>query len=102
MSEFERHKFVAMMPHVIQVPTRVGLPGGAFNDFPTVTVDYFAMTQVWFTTNERVHGIFHYEGATQLFFLGYKCGKCNEVFLVPDTVTDEEQLLTAMQHGCTH
>lgn len=58
------------------------------------------MEQLWYTTPQKIHGIFHYEGPTQLFFCGYKCNKCNEVFLVPDTVDNEPRLICALRHAC--
>lgn len=49
-----------------------------------------------------IHGLLMYDSSTsQTFFFGYKCPKCKEVFLVPDTVDSIDSLATALRHCCT-
>ena len=62
--------------------------------------DAVLMSQQFFTTGKRIHGILHYDGPTQIFFIGYLCNACSEIFLVPDTVVDDSTLSEAMSHGC--
>jgi hypothetical protein len=71
-------------------------------DFNRVIPDRrILMRQVWYTTPKLVHGLLHYDGPHQLFFVGYECGRCGEIFLVSDTVEDEAGLAGALRHGCT-
>jgi hypothetical protein len=66
----------------------------------SINDERFLLIQVLYTTHDRIHGLLHYEGATQLFFVGYKCGKCDQVFLVPDTVHDDPTLAGSLRHYC--
>ena len=59
------------------------------------------MHQVRYTTPKRIHGLLHGYAPPQLMFVGYECGVCHEVFLVPDSVTNTSELGVAMRHGCT-
>lgn len=104
MGDFDRHKFTSSMPPIIRVPVRLKPVGGAIapgEDISRVQLeDAFLMVQQWFTTSKRIHGILHYESPTQLFFLGYECNACHEIFLVPDSVKDDADLMEAMRHSC--
>jgi hypothetical protein len=104
--EFDKRKFAQGLSEHIVLPVEVSpvryagsmLPLDAFE---VHTDDRIIMSKVFYTTNKPIHGIMHYEGATQLFFLGYQCGKCDEIFLVPDSVVDEVGLARSMWHKCT-
>src|ERR1700678_4389603 len=98
MSDFERHKFVSKMPPLIRINVNLRPIGGAGAINPDYDVlhvqleDAVLMMQQFFTTGKRIHGILHYEGLTQLFFMGYECNACHKIFLVPDTVVDDSSL----------
>jgi hypothetical protein len=103
-SSFEKLRFANSLPARLALP--IVPPGGAvfpdnFDVGRTSVVCKILLCQVWYTTPKRIHGLLHYDGPSQLFFVGYECGKCGEVFLVPDTVEDERLLVFAMRHGCT-
>jgi hypothetical protein len=79
-------------------------PAGAEPGFDISKVqpdDRMVMKQIFYTTPKRIHGLIHYEGPTQLFFVGYECALCSEIFLVPDSVNSMRSLTDAMEHGCT-
>ena len=59
------------------------------------------MHQVWYITPKRIHGLLHGCVPPYLMFMGYECGACHEVFLVPDSVANTSDLGVAMRHGCT-
>ena len=104
---FDKWKVAGSLPPILVL--HQDLPplyaGGASPGFDINTVDLtdnrILMQQVLYTTHDRVHGLLHYDGPTQLFFMGYKCARCHQVFLVPDTVGDNVSLGKAMHHGCT-
>ena len=103
--EFVKGEFVASLPqHVVlwAGPTCVPYTGSMLppDVFEIQVDDRIIMSQVLYTTVKPIHGVLHYEGPTQLFFLGYQCGKCEQVFLVPGNVADETALLRSMRHGC--
>lgn len=68
------------------------------------TVGAVLMTLEPYFTNHRIHGLYIHEDLglerTRLFFYGYKCEECGEVFLVPDTVKDDRTLSHALAHDC--
>jgi hypothetical protein len=73
-------------------------------EFDTSAIDFtddrFLMQRVFYTTPDRIHGLLHYEGSNQLFFIGYKCGLCNKVYLLPDSVEDEAGVHQSLRHVC--
>jgi hypothetical protein len=73
------------------------MPGDAFEIRDD---DHLIMLLVFYMTNKRIHGIWHHEATNQIFFCGYECQKCHEVFLVPDSVKDNATLHQAMHHKC--
>jgi len=103
-AKFDKQTFVGSLPPVLTLAADPPpLPcGAAFPGTEFAIIDRrIILKQVWYTTPKRIHGLLHYDGPTQLFFVGYECGQCGEVFLVPDTVTDEASLARAMRHDCT-
>lgn len=93
------------LPPIIRIPRQHSPLAGATlpDDFDVfqVRTDYAILMEcVWFTTPHRIHGIFHYQSPNQLFFCGYKCQECGEIYLTPDSVKDEAGLLDAMNHKC--
>ena len=104
-SDFEKWKFAGSLPPVLilsagHYPLASGAEPG-FNMSAAQPDDRILMKQVFYTTPKRIHGLLHYESPTQLFFVGYDCGVCNEVFLVPESVNNMCSLADAMEHGCT-
>jgi hypothetical protein len=67
---------------------------------------YFTMELLRFSTPKRISGILHAEipkigeVGFDLLFLGYHCSECDQIFLVPDAVTNESDLHVTMQHRC--
>jgi hypothetical protein len=105
-SNFEKWKFAGSLPAMLVLPCDYPpIPCGALAaEFDTFKVEpdrRILMKQVWYTTPKRIHGLLHYDGPTQLFFVGYECGECAEVFLVPDTVENETGLVKTLRHKCT-
>jgi hypothetical protein len=104
-SGFEKWKFAGSLPQILVMYSAPSIPMGAFQpDFDTLKVqtdDRFVMRQVLYTTPKRIHGLLHYDASNQLFFIGYECGKCEQVFLVPDSVDSEDKLQRSLQHGCS-
>ena len=104
-SEFDTWKFARDLPPVLVLNLdHHFLAYGAEPGFEidkVIVDDRILMLQVFYTTPDRIHGLLHYEGPTQMHFMGYKCGVCSEVFLVPVEVTDMYSLAQAMRHGCT-
>ena len=100
--DFAKWKFAGSLPTTLVLAADIPLLGGAVGfDFDRVIPDRrIHMRQVWFTTPRLVHGLLHYDGPHQLFFVGYECGRCGKIFLVPDTVGDEPGLVQALRHGC--
>ena len=93
-----------ILPDAICLNIDRPLPRGAMTpgiEFSVVDDDRVIMRSQFFTTSKRIHGIWHYEAPNQLFFIGYECMKCGEVYLVPDSVKSHAELSEAMQHGCT-
>lgn len=92
------------------------VPVGAMEPgYDISTVDarsgFIPMHFVLYTTFHKVNGLLSMERTefrpdqvdpvNQLYFFGYHCLDCNEVFLVPDSVKDESDLGKAMRHGCS-
>lgn len=107
MTDFSQQKFAGSLPGIlILYQDYPPVPGGAINPgfdlLTTITDNRIALQILYFTTPDRIHGLLHYESPSQLFFMGYKCGQCNKVFLVPDSVHDETTLAQSMRHGCTN
>lgn len=105
-TDFTKNKFAGSLPGILILYKDPSIPGGAIdpNFYPATTIvdNRIPLQQVFYTTPDRIHGLLHYESPSQLFFMGYKCGQCNEVFLVLDSVHDETGLVQAMRHGCTN
>lgn len=106
MSDTEKkiRPWAFMPPEMICLPVSRFMMRGAMNpgiDFTMEADPRIIMHSVYYTTNKRIHGLRHYESTNQLFFLGYECQECGEVFLVPESVKDQGTLGEAMQHGCT-
>ena len=104
-AEFEKWKFASSLPEVlILVRDYPSLPVGAIEpgmDIASAIPDQrIPLRLVFYTTPKRIHGLLHYDGTNQLFFMGYECGACGEVFLVPADVKDETGLAAALRHGC--
>jgi hypothetical protein len=87
--------FIYAEPHVLAGAAKADLTVGAFN----LDEHRYAMSKMWFYTPNRVHGLLHYQGPVQLFFLGYLCTKCGRVFLVPD-IKSIDDLSDKMRHAC--
>ena len=105
-TEFDTHKFAGSLPRVIVLPRDyTPLPFGAVCpglDAGSEILDNRIIFQmVWYATHKNIHGLLHYDGPNQLFFVGYECGSCGGVFLVPDSVRDETDLHEALRHKCT-
>lgn len=105
-AEFEKWKFAGSLPPILVLygdhyPLAGGAQPSGFDIGTVVVDDRILMKQVFYTTPKRIHGLLHYEGPVQLFFVGYECPMCNEVFLVPEEVADTRTLGEAMKHGCT-
>lgn len=103
-TDFAKWKFAGSLPATLVFAADIPLPGGAmtvgFDISQAIPDRRIIMSQVRFTTPKHIHGLLHYDGPHQLFFVGYECGQCGEIFLVPDTVEDEPGLVRALQHGC--
>jgi hypothetical protein len=105
-SNLDRHQFAGNLPPVLVLnadlpPIPCGAIAPGFGISTPIPDRRILMHQVWYTTPKRIHGLFHYDGPTQLFFVGYECQECHEVFLVPDSVEqDEVNLAAAVRHGC--
>jgi hypothetical protein len=105
-SDFQKHQFAGNLPPVIVLSSDPPqIPCGAtvteFDPNTPIPDRRILMSQVWYITPKRIHGLLHYESPTQLFFVGYECGNCRRVFLVPDSVRqDDTALAVALRHGC--
>src|SRR5579863_7642789 len=101
-SGFQKFKFAGSLPTVIVCRRDFSpvLAGGAveFDTSQSIDDDRFLMQQVFYTTPDRIHGVLHYAGPNQLFFIGYKCGLCSKVYLLPDSVKDETSVHQALRH----
>ena len=100
--DFAKWKFAGSLPATLVLAADIHLLGGAvgFDINQAIPDRRILMHQVWYTTPKRIHGLLHYDGPYQLFFVGYECGRCGKIFLVPDTVGDEPGLVQALRHGC--
>lgn len=90
------------------VPFGAEMPG---IDIETVqTVRACVMEIVEYKTFHPVRGLLnfekwyehpnHVEKQVYRCFFGYICRDCQEVFLVPNTVTNDQELVQAMRHEC--
>ena len=112
--EFAEFELAASLPEILLIyAASRPLPIGAVEvGLDTRTFDLDAhrcvMSKMWFYTPNRVHGMLHYHSLQnkindkrpmQLYFLGYLCSKCNQIFLVPD-IKSSEELPDKMRHSC--
>ena len=74
---------------------------GSMLPLSIVTDDRIIMSSILYTTPKPIHGVLHYDSPTQIFAVGYLCGKCEHIFLVPSTVYDDTSLAKALRHSCT-
>ena len=97
-------KFAGSLPAALVLAADISLPYGAvamgFDISQVIPDRRIIMHQFWFSTPKRIHGLLHYDGPRQLFFVGYECSQCGEIFLVPDMVEDEARLALELRHGC--
>lgn len=104
--EFDEYKLTSELPEVLLVYVHPHI-GGAMdlsNGFsslkPTgIDTERWVMSPVWFTTPNVIHGLLHRKGPNQIFFMGYKCERCNHIFLVPE-IKSVDELGEKMRHGC--
>lgn len=103
---FDKWKFAGSLPQnlVMRQDYSSLLVGAIATGMDINSVDpfdnRFLMQQIVYITPDRVHGLLHYESPSQIFFMGYKCSRCEQVFLVPDSVSDEFTLVQSMRHHC--
>lgn len=93
-----------MPPNALCMEAGRLVPGGAMTPgdaFEIKTDERFIMKIIFYTTAKRIHGIWHHESPNQLFFAGYECLKCGEIYLIPDWVKTLSDLAEAMKHGCS-
>lgn len=110
--------------HIVQydspkVPSGAMRPGADFSVVETMDMGRWVMELVCFSTRDKVKGLLiweHYRSPRQFiskemafqtpqptgerYFFGYKCSRCNAIYLVPDTIKSVDDLLTAMWHEC--
>lgn len=100
-AEFEKRKFAGSLPTCLVLPGPLPSPGGAFGSATFAITDRrIILDLVHFITPNRIRGLLHYEGPNgQIFFMGYGCGECHQIFLVPNTVHDDATLAEAMRWG---
>ena len=101
-----KQKFIGSLHAVIVLRREYPeLPFGAVRSgdeiLSTIPDDRITFQQVWYTTPKRIYGLLHYEVPSQIFFMGYECGRCHQIFLVADSVHDEPGLCAALRHACT-
>lgn len=104
-AEFSKQKFASSLPEVLILerdypPLPVGAIDPGMDIASAIPDQRILLRLIFYTTPKRIHGLLHYDGTNQLFFMGYECGECGEVFLVPDSVEDEAGLAKALRHGC--
>jgi hypothetical protein len=102
---FDQQTFAGALPTVFVVqpdfpPTPTGAATPGFDVGAGIRDDRFLMKLLHFITPKRVHGLLHYDGVNQLFFMGYECQRCNRIFLVPDNVAGQDELPQALRHSC--
>ena len=102
--ECNEFRLVSSLPEILLIYGHPRMYAGAeplVRDLSTLDLDShrWVMSQMFFSTPTRIHGLLHYQSPSQLFFLGYKCGKCDQVYLVPE-VKDTNELANAMRHAC--
>ena len=105
-ADFFKWQFAGSLPTVIVARQDFALiPCGGLDpgfDISQVHIDgeRVILRLMHFITPKWIHGLLHYDGPHQMFFMGYECGKCDRVFLVPDTVTSEADIHKAVRHSC--
>lgn len=102
--QFSEYKFAASIPEILLIYGHPRIPAGVkpgIDISTTFDIDShrWVMERIWFTTPTRISGLLHMAGPVQTFFMGYKCGKCDRIFLVPD-IKDLNGLSDAMRHFC--
>lgn len=93
-------------------------PGREINITDSMGMDRWLMELVTFYTIAKIHGLLVWEryrtphsftakmaiGNAQptgeLYFFGYKCSRCKEIYLVPDSVKSADDLPAVMRHEC--
>jgi hypothetical protein len=111
------------LPKIIQVYDAPKIPCGAMhpgNDVSTVVCcdsNRKVMELVMFNTPALIHGLLIWEREKQRlsfskdasfppprhaehYFFGYKCSRCKEIYLLPDSVKKTDEIPAAMQHEC--
>jgi hypothetical protein len=107
---------------ILHEPYRV--PGGAMcagDDFSVISVDstyQWLMELTMFHTPVPVQGLLMWSRQRQfmpiagskfpppqpppeLYFFGYKCQRCGQIYLLPDSVKVPDEIPAAMQHECS-
>src|ERR1700728_148998 len=55
------------------------------------------MRRLLFVAPSQIHGILCHDDGAQVFYVGFECSTCKEIFLVPD-VADRTEFFSAMKH----
>lgn len=103
--EIDEHKLAASLPEILLIYGHPRMYAGADPIHGLSPRDFdldshkWVMLQMFFSTPTRIHGLLHLESASQIFFIGYKCERCNRIYLVPD-VKDSNEVANAMRHAC--
>lgn len=104
-ADFAEYKLAVSLPDRLiiygtpKIPYGAAVPGF---DISTVDIDSnrWLMEKMFFSTHTRIYDVLHLQTVTQLFFIGYKCGKCQRVFLVPEKVQDDSDVANSVRHAC--
>lgn len=93
-------------------------PGREMSIVDTYDTDRWLMELVTFYTIAKIHGLLVWERyrssvsytkqpmfmppqpTGELYFFGYKCSRCKEIYLVPDSIKSVDDLPAAMRHEC--
>jgi hypothetical protein len=59
------------------------------------------MDLVWYKTYDHIYGLRHFEKQGGMFFAGYKCRFCEDVYLIPEKANTENEVYDSMRHWCT-
>lgn len=84
------------------------LPVGDYNAFaPLRTISTVDMACVKFNSPCPIHGLLLWEWIPTIpplesifFFYGYRCTGCGQIYLVPDSVNNQDSLYPALRHDC--
>lgn len=124
-----RHKETDLDLHPIGIPFTIVMydmpgmggaihPGRDMSVVGTYDMGRYALELVTFYTPTKIHGLLVWERyrssvsytkqpmfippqpTGELYFFGYKCSRCKEVYLVPDSVKSADDLPVAMRHEC--